>query len=89
MPGRDEKTYSYNLFTYNLKKEIYYFVAIISFKITNNDVKMKAQYLFTENNSLNRWWRTMFTYYQSDLIKNIPEKYLYKICPPLPNMTDK
>lgn len=86
IPSADEKFYSYNLFAYDIKKEFYYFVAIVSFEITNNDAKMKTQYLFTENKSLKKWWSKTFGFYQSDIFKNVPEKYLYKTCPPPPEM---
>lgn len=84
MPSADEKYYSYNLFAYDKKKEVYYFVAIVSFKIIDNDVEIEGSYLFTEGNSLKMWWRRIFGFYESDLINNIPEKYLFKTCPPLP-----
>ncbi|WP_160114699.1 hypothetical protein [Aquimarina sp. AU474] len=84
MPSADEKFYSYNLFAYDIKKEFYYFVAIVSFEITNSDAKMKTQYLFTEKKSLKDWWKRAFGFYESELIKKIPEKYLFKTCPPPP-----
>ncbi|WP_438422838.1 hypothetical protein [Aquimarina macrocephali] len=88
MPSVDEKFYSYNLFAYDIKKKFYYFVAIVSFEIINDDAKMKTQYLFTENKSLKNWWSKTFGFYQSDLIKNIPEEYLFKTCPPPPDMEE-
>jgi len=84
MPNAEESLYSYNLFAYDIKKEAYYFVAVVSFEILENDVKFKNSFLFTENQSLEDWWRKIFGFYQSDLIKKIPEKYLYAICPTPP-----
>jgi hypothetical protein len=84
MPNADESFYSYNLFAYDTDKKAYYFVAIVTFEILDNDVKLKNSYLFTENRSLKDWWSKIYGFYQSDLIKKIPEKYLYKICPPPP-----
>ncbi|MGB1308842.1 MAG: hypothetical protein ACPG6B_08025 [Oceanihabitans sp.] len=84
MPSTDESYYSYNLFAFDIKKEAYYFVAIISFKILENDVKLNNTYLFTENKSLKDWWGKTFEFYESNQIKKIPKKYLYKICPPPP-----
>ena len=86
MPSADEKFYSYNLFAYDVNKKFYYFVAIVSFEIIDSDAKMKTQYLFTENRSLENWWGKTFGFYQSDLIKNVPKEYLYKTCPPPPDM---
>lgn len=85
MPGTDEKFYSYNLFAYDIKKEIYYFVAIASFEIIENDVIMESSYLFTENKILKIWWRKIFGFYQSAFFKDVPKKYLYKTCPPPPS----
>jgi len=84
MPSVNESFYSFNLFAYDIKKELYYFVAIVSFEILENDVKFNNSFLFTENKTLNDWWNRIFGFYQSDLIKKIPKKYLYKICPPPP-----
>ena len=84
MPSADEKFYSYNLFAYDIKKEFYHFVAIVSFEIINNDAKMNTQYLFTENKSLKDWWKRVFGFYESELIKKVPTKYLFKTCPPPP-----
>lgn len=82
MPSVDEKFYSYNLFAYDIKKESYYFVAIVSFEIINNDAKMKSQFLFTEKKSLKNWWTRTFGFYESELKTKIPEKYLFYTCPP-------
>lgn len=76
--------YSYNLFVYDLKKEAYYFVAIVSYKITEGNVKLDNSFLFTEEKGLKDWWRRIFGFYQSEMIDNIPKKYLYDICPPPP-----
>jgi hypothetical protein len=84
MPSADEAFYSYNLFAYDIKKETYYFVAIVSYEIINNDVKMNNSFLFTEKKSLKDWWKRTFGFYESKLIKKIPEKYLFKTCPPPP-----
>ena len=84
MPNKDESSYSYNLFAYDIKKESYYFVAIVSFKILENDIKINNSYLFTEKKSLEDWWLVMLGFYKSEQIKKIPEKYIYKICPPPP-----
>lgn len=84
MPSKDESSYSYNLFAYDIKKESYYFVAIVSFKISKNNIKINNSYLFTENKSLEEWWLAMLGFYKSEQIKKIPEKYIYKICPPPP-----
>ncbi|WP_109437002.1 hypothetical protein [Aquimarina sp. AU119] len=84
MPSADEKFYSYNLFAYDKKKNFYYFVAIVSFEIINDNAKMKNQYLFTEKKSLKNWWLKTFGFYESKLIKKIPEKHLFKTCPPPP-----
>lgn len=84
MPSANEAYYSYNLFAYDIKKESYYFVAIVSYEIINNDVKMNNSYLFTENKGLESWWKRTFEFYESKLIKKIPKKYLFKTCPPPP-----
>lgn len=84
MPSADEAFYSYNLFAYDIKKETYHFVAIVSYEIVNNEVKMNNSYLFTEKSSLKDWWKRTFGFYESKLIEKIPEKYLFKTCPPPP-----
>ena len=85
MPNKDESTYSYNLFAYDIKEESYYFVAIVSFKILENDVKINGSYLFTEDKSLKNWWYVMLEFYKSEKVKKIPKKYIYQICPPPPS----
>lgn len=84
MPNKDESSYSYNLFAYDIKEESYYFVAIVSFKILENDVKINGSYLFTEDKSLKNWWYVMLEFYKSENVKKIPKKYIYQICPPSP-----
>ena len=84
MPSVDELNYSYNLFAYDLKKETYYFVVVVSFEIIEDAVKMNDTYLFTEKKSLTGWWQRIFSFYQSDLISKTPEKYLFRTCPPPP-----
>lgn len=85
MPSMDEKHYSYNLFAYDTQKEAYYFVAIVSYSILNNDVKLNHSFLFTEEKSLKEWWLRISYSYKSGQINKVPEKYLlFKICPPPP-----
>jgi len=84
MPSEDDKFCSYNLFAYDIKKETYYFVAIGSYKILNGEVKINSSYLFTEKSGLQEWWKSIFGFYQGKLIEKIPEKYLFKTCPPPP-----
>lgn len=84
IPSADEAVYSYNLFAYDLKEMKYYFVAIASYKIIGDDIKKNGTYLFTEKKGLNFWWSRTFRFYESDLIKKIPEKYVFKVCPPPP-----
>ena len=82
--SRDSNIYSYNLFAYDTKKEIYYFVAIISYKVTGNSVQFNNSYLFTEKKSLKDWWMSIASFYKSDEIDEIPQKYVFEICPPPP-----
>ena len=82
--SKDSNLYSYNLFAYNFKKEIYYFVAIVSYKVSENNVMFQNSYLFTEDEGLNSWWRNTFSFYESKEIKNIPEKFIFPYCPPPP-----
>ena len=82
--NKDSNLYSYNLFAYNIKKEIYYFVAIVSYKVSENNVMFQNSYLFTEDEGLNSWWRNTFSFYESEEIKNIPEKFIFPYCPPPP-----
>jgi len=84
MPSVDKTNYSYNLFAYDIKKEMYYFVAIVSYQILENGIRFKSSYLFTEKKSLKDWWKRVFVLYQSKKINNIPEKYIFKVCPPPP-----
>ena len=82
--NKNSNLYSYNLFAYNFKKEIYYFVAIASYKVSENNIKFQDSYLFTEDEGLNSWWRVAFTFYESEEFKNIPEKFVFPYCPPPP-----
>lgn len=75
---------SYNLFAYDIKKRTYYFVAIVSYKISENDVMFDQAYLFTEKEALNSWWSYTFSFYQNDIKNKIPEKYVFDVCPPPP-----
>lgn len=84
MPSADEAYYSYNLFAYNTMQERYYFVAIVSFEVVENGANWNAAYLFTEKQSLKDWWVRTFGFYDSDLVKKVPENFLYKTCPPPP-----
>lgn len=84
MPSVDKTSYSYNLFAYDTKNETYYFVAIVSYQILENDIKFNNSYLFTEKKSLKDWWKRVFVLYQSREINDIPNKYIFKTCPPPP-----
>jgi len=84
MPNEDKTFYSYNLFAYDIKKETYYFVAIVSYQMLEDSIKYDNSYLFTEKKSLKDWWIKMFGFYQSEKINNIPKKYLFGTCPPPP-----
>ncbi len=84
MPGVNDSTYSYNLFAYDIKREAYYFVAIVSYDVLENDVKFDNAFLFTEERSLKDWWSTTFKFYQSEKIKTISKEYIFEICPPPP-----
>lgn len=84
MPSSNELYYSYNLFAYDYVKEKYYFVAICSYQIEDDILKMRNTFLFTEKKALFSWWNNTFEFYESDLIKDIPDKYLFFMCPPPP-----
>ncbi|GAA4301290.1 hypothetical protein [Aestuariibaculum suncheonense] len=76
--------YSYNLFAFDVKKKTYCFVAIVSYKVIGKDVKFSNSYLFTEKPSLKDWWTKIFGFYHSQMKDDIPQKFLFKTCPPPP-----
>jgi len=84
MPNPEGTFYSYNLFAYDTNREFYYFVAIASYEPNGDSAKFSNSYLFTEKRGLKDWWKKTFSYYQSDIIKKIPKKYLFETCPPPP-----
>ncbi len=79
MPSSIESSnlYSYNLFAYDIKNEFYYFVAIVSYKEIGGGVKFNNSFLFTEEKSLKDWWVKIFSFYESEKLSAIPEKYLF------------
>ncbi|WP_442266678.1 hypothetical protein ACSIGC_02995 [Tenacibaculum sp. ZS6-P6] len=84
IPTNDETMYSYNLFAYDLKKEFYYFVAIVSYKIDNKSIKFDNGFLFTEKEIITNWWKNIAEFYRSKKIEKIPESYKLRFCPPPP-----
>ena len=48
MPNIEGTFYSYNLFAYDIKRNSYYFVAIVSYKISKDNIEFSKAYLFTE-----------------------------------------
>lgn len=76
--------YFYNLFAYDIKKEFYYFAAIVSYKVIDDNVQFDNSFLFTEKESLQDWWMKIFSFYESEKFNTIPEKYQFKTCPPPP-----
>lgn len=80
---KDSNLYSYNLFAYDTKKEIYYFVAIVSYKVEGSNIKFHNSYLFTEKKSLKDWWMSIASFYK-DRKDEIPQKFVFEICPPPP-----
>jgi len=76
--------YFYNLFTYDVKKEFYYFAAIVSYKVIDDKVLFDNSFLFTEKESLQDWWMKIFSFYESEKFNTIPAKYQFKTCPPPP-----
>lgn len=75
--------YSYNLFAYDTKKELYYFVAIVSYKVEGDNIEFDNSYLFTEKKSLEDWWMSIASFYK-DRKDEIPQKFVFEICPPPP-----
>ncbi|MDH7445437.1 hypothetical protein [Aquimarina sp. 2201CG14-23] len=88
MPSNKKNSFSYNFFAIANKDKYsyYYFVAIVSFDVTNNlEVKKSTSFLLTEKKSLMSWWNSIFYFYQSGLADKLPEEYVFKICPPPPS----
>lgn len=89
-PSVKEDVYSFNLFALDYRDEErpYYFVAIVSLTIENNEPKVSNAYLFTEKKPLTDWWMATVSFYKSreegKLKKPIPEKYIFPTCPPPP-----
>lgn len=84
MPNKKETFYSYNLFAYDIKKKFYYFVAVVSYRTTGNNIEFNGSFLFTEKKGLENWWLNIANFYKSNRIKKIPKKYLFDFCPPPP-----
>lgn len=83
-PSKTKDNYGFNFFAYNDVGD-YYFTAVVNFKIVENEVKIQNSYLFTEKEALKNWWLNAFNFYDGEVIKSVPKKYLYIICPPAPN----
>jgi len=86
-PSVKENIYAYNLFAYKITGENqreYYFAAIISVDISEDNPRIENAYLFTEKEALKSWWSHVFGLYYNKTIEKIPEKYRYPICPPPP-----
>lgn len=84
IPSANKKLCSYNLFALDMETRKYHFVAIVSYKLQDDGFKQNGAYLFTEEPSLKSWWKTVFSFYESEEIKSFPKKYLYEVCPPPP-----
>lgn len=80
---KDSNIYSYNLFAYHTKKELYYFVAIVSYKVVGDSIQSDNSYLFTEKNSLEDWWMSIASFYK-DRKDEVPDKFVSETCPPPP-----
>lgn len=86
-PSIDSNYYAYNLFAYKRVDEEsieYYFAAIISVNISGDTYKIENSYLFTEQDALKSWWKHIFGFYYTEKNKEIPEEYVYPVCPPPP-----
>lgn len=81
---KDSDVYSYNEFAYDIKKERYYFVAIVSYKVIGDSVQFDNSYLFTEKKSLENWWMSIVSFYRSDELDEIPKEFVFEVCPPPP-----
>ncbi|MBT8245110.1 MAG: hypothetical protein HKP48_09960 [Winogradskyella sp.] len=83
-------SYAYNLFAFKIKEDgeaKYYFTAIISMDVSSEIYKVTNPYLFTQKESLKSWWGHTFGFYHesnSEAREQIPQKYIYKVCPPPP-----
>ena len=73
--NKNSNLVSYHLFAYDTKKKFYYFVAIVSYKVSENKVIKDKSFLFTEKKSLINWWKTTFSFYESNEKNKIPEIY--------------
>ncbi|WP_289645159.1 hypothetical protein [Maribacter aestuarii] len=83
---KDSNIYSYNYFAYDTKKELYYFVAIVSYIVDGDNIKFDNSYLFTEKKSLKDWWMSIASFYK-DRRDKIPKEFVFEICPPPPFKT--
>ncbi|QIE60015.1 hypothetical protein G5B37_10700 [Rasiella rasia] len=77
--------FAYNYFAIETdgKNHRYYFVAIFEFDISQ-EFNIVNSYLFTYPESLKSWWMHTAGMYKYNLLKDIPEKYVYTVCPPPP-----
>lgn len=86
-PSADNSYYGFNLFAYKRidnKNFEYYFAAIINIDVSNDVYKVDRSYLFTEAVALDRWWSHVLWFYEGDTFKDIPENYVFPVCPPPP-----
>ncbi|MDO1501985.1 hypothetical protein Q2T40_17765 [Winogradskyella maritima] len=87
-PSRNKNVYAYNLFALINRGEIegyeYFFSSILSIDISKEKYRIKNAFLFTENEALKNWWMHTIGFYEGDDIKDIPEEFVYKVCPPPP-----
>lgn len=81
----EDGIYAYNFFALQKSEESpYFFVAIVGIDTNEDAFKIDHVFLFTEREALKSWWSHTFNFYHSDLIKEVPDEFLYFICPPPP-----
>lgn len=86
-PSINPDYWAFNLFALRRTGENsfeYFFASIISINITTDNYKIEATYLFSEEESLKSWWRHIIGFYESDIKNQIPEEFVFKVCPPPP-----
>ena len=82
----DENLFSYCEYALNSHNEkyTYYYAIAISIDTKNDNFTVDNEFLFTKDKALAVWWSSIFNFFETDLKKLIPSKFIYPYIPPPP-----
>lgn len=85
-PGLTPNQYQVCEYAYTpVNKKYHYYYAVCSLVDTTEDeFKPAGQFLFTNRETLKKWWGVVFQYFESDKTELIPKDFLMPIPPPPP-----